>query len=354
MLVFSWHFITEKILTNENSINDINYPFVSIIVAVRNEQNNIIFFVQSVLNQKYKGDFELIIINDHSEDDSLVFLNKFKTNNIKINNLPQGKKGKKDSLSFGAELAKADILAFTDGDCILPPFWLSIMLKTFVQGNYTILCGPVEFYDDKKSIFSDLLKLEFLSLTGLGAAGFFLKKPYMCNGANYIIEKKVFLKYSSAMRKEFSSGDDVFLLHTLKKYYKVGFCHSQDAIVKTKAPSNFNEFLYQRLRWASKTKGYKDFFAIYVSLSVFFMSLITFISIIGVFYANYNFVYQWVLILKFFVDFFLLLAITDFYKKRKLCLNFLLLEFFHPLYLIGIGISSILVKPKWKGRKIKS
>jgi chlorobactene glucosyltransferase len=112
---------SESISTSESS-----YPFVSIIVPARNEQNNIERCLRSLLSQSYPN-FEVIVIDDNSTDDTLRIIKKIR-NEIRIGHLknkfqiitlsqkPNGWVGKTWACEQGYLRSRGDILLFTDAD----------------------------------------------------------------------------------------------------------------------------------------------------------------------------------------------------------------------------------------------
>lgn len=351
-LILAVFFATRKITSTEKQKGFSSQYLVSVIVAVRNEEKNIEALIHSLKNQKGINNYEVLLIDDHSEDATIDIALRTIDDKFKALQLPNGKIGKKEALKFGFFNSKGNIIAFTDADCIVPENWLYLLLSQFKSTNSQMVCGPVEFYG-KENLFSDIIKLEFLSLTGIGAASFFIKKPFMCNGANYAVYKSIYQDSMQFIKDEFSSGDDVFLLHKVKQKHKVTFCNSYDAIVRTKAPESLKEFFSQRLRWASKIKGYKDFFAIYVSITGFIMSFALLFSIIMMFFTQNIELFTWLIFMKLSTDFLFLITVTDFYNQKKLLRVFVLLELLHPIYIISTALISIFYKPLWKGRKIK-
>ena len=98
---------------------------------------------------------------------------------------------------------------------------------------FHMVSGPVMFIEN--NILDKIQNLEFLSLIGTGAASIGLHSPLFCNGANLAIRKTVFEKNKNKIRNEISSGDDVFLMHSVKKKSKksIRFMKSFEAIVLT-------------------------------------------------------------------------------------------------------------------------
>lgn len=341
----SW-FCRKKAIVNNIDTN----IKVSIIIAFRNEEVNLENLLDSLLKQNYNAECEIILVNDHSEDNFKEVIDKY--NNIKLLNLPPDLYGKKSALRYGAEFSKGDILFFTDADCTIPENWLNTMSAYMLENNLKMLCGPVSFKNEV-GLFSKIVQLEFLSMTGSGAAGFFLRKPFMCNGANYAIYKNVFTEASNFFNDKYSSGDDVFLLHYVSEKYKVDFIKNKSCIIETIAPRNFKEFLNQRVRWASKTSGYKNFMSIITVIITFFASMsVLFSFILTIFNIDYIFLFILVFVSKLFVDTFFMLPVLKFYNRKNLMYYMPVIQIFYPFYIILTGILSFLWSPKWKSRRI--
>ena len=131
------------------NIEDEKQPWlgVSILVAARNESENIETVIKDIFNQNYNHElFELIVIDDNSEDDTLQKANglKAKFPNVKvISNTDES--GKKTALQKGVNLSKFDTIATIDADCRVPSEWLITMTSHWVQNQTKMLLGPVVF-----------------------------------------------------------------------------------------------------------------------------------------------------------------------------------------------------------------
>ena len=326
-------------------------PLVSVIVAFRNEEKNLPALINSLIAQTYRK-CEFILINDHSDDGSLAIVNSYDDSRIKLIDAPDEVVGKKAALRLGYENSTGEILYFTDADCILKSNCIETLVSRMCFENCAMMCGPVR-YSDEKGFFSGIVQLEFLSLTGSGAAGFFMGRPFMCNGANFAVERKVYAE--ADLNTKYSSGDDVFLLHYADKKYKVGFAQSVDCIVETKAPRNLAEFFSQRVRWASKAGGYKNPFAIFVSAMVFLMAVALLVSfVMGCIQPLYFIVFACLLFMKNAVDMYFIVYVLHFYRCGRLWWASIPLTIVHPLYIVSVVLASLVYRPKWKGRKIKA
>lgn len=90
-------------------------PVVSVILSVYNGEKYLRESIDSILKQSFK-DFEFIIINDGSNDDSLDIIKSF--NDLRINLITRENKGLVKSLNEGIEIAKGDYIARQDADDI--------------------------------------------------------------------------------------------------------------------------------------------------------------------------------------------------------------------------------------------
>ncbi|HXE95834.1 MAG TPA: glycosyltransferase family 2 protein [Dongiaceae bacterium] len=110
---------------------------VSIIVPARNEQRNIREALQSLLELNYP-DYELIVVDDRSEDDTGRILDEMAASSprlkvIHIESLPQGWLGKNHALWLGSRRATGDLLLFTDADIIMEPTVLTRAVAFMAQ-----------------------------------------------------------------------------------------------------------------------------------------------------------------------------------------------------------------------------
>jgi hypothetical protein len=112
-------------------------------------------------------------------------------------------------------------------------------------------------------------------------------------------------------------------------------------------------FFNQRIRWASKSKRYKDFTEIAVAASVFFINLFFLVCFIGGFLNAHLFYIALILwAVKFIADFPLLMSFSVFVSKSKVMYYYLLVQLIYPLYIIITTFLTLMIPVKWKGRKI--
>lgn len=330
---------------------------ISVLIPFRNEKENILACIQSVIEQNYPSHlFEIIAINDHSNDNSLEIVKEMATNNssIKILNL-KDKFGKKEGIKAGITQVSGNWIITLDADCVVKPNWLNT-LASFVQDNdkeYIVM--PVIFQGEK-TVFEKLQSLEFLSLIATSAACIQGNNPLMSNGANIAFTKEKFEEVNGFEGNEhISSGDDLFLMQKIVKTNPeaIGYLHHKDVIVATSPTSNWKDFIQQRIRWGSKTKAYKSVFAKGVAILIVLSNLTIVLGAIFSFIndiSGSDFIYFF--LVKFLLDGFFLWKSTSFYGKEKLLIYVPFLAIVYPIYIFVVSTLSLFYVPKWKGRKI--
>ena len=125
-------------------------PLVSVIVPLFNAENYVAASIESVLAQTW-ANTELIVIDDHSSDNSLSIASTFVNQAVKVKkNKAQGAAAARN---YGIELAKGDYVQFMDADDLLAPEKIESqieLLKNYPPGTIAS-CGWGRFFDNPKS-----------------------------------------------------------------------------------------------------------------------------------------------------------------------------------------------------------
>jgi biofilm PGA synthesis N-glycosyltransferase PgaC len=315
--------------------------FISVIVACRNESNNITKVLKDIALQDYPASlFEVIIVDDNSSDQTFNIASGFtEIKNLKV--LKNKGSGKKMAVASGVDSAKGELILTTDADCSMGKRWISTVASFYTLHKPDLIICPVVL-KSSQGFFSKFQELEFLSLQGVTAGTAIAGASTMCNGANLAFTKEVFLNHSKNLHYEIPSGDDVFLLHSVKKDKGFGimWLESGDATVTASASGTISLFLSQRRRWISKGKAYNDRSTIILAI-VTFVTILTQIVILisGFFRPAFFLVFAAFVVLKSIPDFMLLLNTAKRYGKRDLMRWFIPSQLVYPFYVIGAVIN---------------
>lgn len=330
--------------------------FISVVVSCFNEEKNLPSLLKDISGQDYPCDmFELLLIDDNSSDNTFNTASGY----IGIKNLRviknQGK-GKKQAIRKGVDESAGELVIVTDADCRMGKKWLSAIASFYEKEQPKMIICPVTL-EGETGFFQRFQELEYLSLQGVTAGTAVSGNPVMCNGANMAFTKEVYVKNSGNLHPELQSGDDVFLLHSVKKEPsdKILWLESSEAMVTTKSQESLSSFLRQRVRWISKAGTYEDR---YTRL----LAIVTFVTIL----------FQWFLLSAAFInpDFFLVLlsffiikTVPDFlvlnntarrYSKRSLMWLFLPSQIIYPLYVLMVFLKYSLTGSGQKNQTVAS
>ena len=127
---------------------------ISVIIAVRNEENNIKPLLDSLCLQSYPTDlFEIIIVDDHSEDDTWNLLNNYPAGNRRISFIKLADhinkedsivSHKKKAIETGISQATGTLIVTTDADCLFHPDWLLTIARFYETHSAKFIAAPVK------------------------------------------------------------------------------------------------------------------------------------------------------------------------------------------------------------------
>jgi len=220
ILILPYLFLLFKIYRNliKLKVFNVSYDpltFVSVVVACRNEQNNINHLLESIASQDYPKElFEVIIVDDNSTDRTFESVSHFKgiSNLITIKN---NGSGKKEAIFTGIQISSGHLIITTDADCTMRSGWIRTIASFYETHRPEMIICPVQL-ESGKGFFRKFQEIEFLALQGITAGSALSSQATMCNGANLAFTRETYLKNVGNLHFEIASGDDIFLLHSLK------------------------------------------------------------------------------------------------------------------------------------------
>jgi glycosyltransferase involved in cell wall biosynthesis len=234
---------------------------VSIIICARNEAENLRNFLPAVLEQDYP-DYEVIIVNDCSEDNSYNILGNYLMQypHLKISTVnkdPQFTHNKKFAQFIGIKAAKNDILLFTDADCQPESDkWLEGMTSHFDE-KITFVLG-YGGYLNEKGLLNKYIRYDSMTIAmqylGMAIRGI----PYMGVGRNLAYRRSVFFtnKGYGAHNHLISGDDDLFVnTNALSSNTCVEFRNGTHT--RSIPCSGFKEWITQKKRHLTTAPYYK-------------------------------------------------------------------------------------------------
>ena len=351
---YYWLHVKEFALSNNNFTVS-----VSVVIAARNEEENIARLLVALQRQTYSRNFfEVIVVDDFSTDKTSESVKPFLNDTFYLikPNTNAAQSSKKKAIEAGVQKAKGELIVITDADCILQKEWLQTIVSFYKKTNSVFIAAPVKLksYATLLSIFQSL---DFITLQGITAASVTANTHTMCNGANLAYLRSAFFEVEgfSGIDK-LASGDDMLLMYKIWKKYpgKISYLKNEQAIVETEPMRTWKDFFQQRIRWSSKAGYYKDWRIKLVLFFVYLFNCLFFVLLIACFLDSY---YWYILIFylfgKLLIEFPFVYSVARFYNAQKLLVYFPFLQPLHIIYTVVIGLVSQFGTYQWKGRKTK-
>lgn len=325
-----------KIKKHNSSSNDPSV-FISVIVACRNEEKAIPRLIKCISQQDYpRENFEVIISDDNSADKTFDVASGLCTGNIRV--IRNNGAGKKMAINTAVGVASGNLIITTDADCTMGRSWIRTIASYYEQEKASLIICPVRLASIP-GFFGKFQELEFLGLQGITAGTALMGNATMCNGANLAFTRESYLKHSENLHYELNTGDDIFLLHSLKKekHARIVWLDSAEAVVTAAPSGTLRDFFRQRKRWISKANSYDDRYTVILGIVTFVTILIQAAALIAGFSGTFWLMeFLVVFSLKSVPDFLILRNTSERYGNRKLMKWFLPSQLLYPFYVLGV------------------
>lgn len=198
--------------------------YASVIVVAKNASATIEKCLRSIFaGSSLCGAYEVLVVDDHSSDDTIALVrNGFPRARVFLN----PKNGPSTARNYGAQLAQAPYIAFTDSDCIVDMKWLEKLYEAMQQGSYAGAGGIQDAPDDESAFGLKVNALykkigfltDYVKQERLTAGTRVLHNPSCC----VMYRRDVFIKEGGFL-EDFYPGEDLefdYLL-TRRGYYLV-------------------------------------------------------------------------------------------------------------------------------------
>ncbi len=363
-IAYAWvilHYHREWNKINEYQPSSNGTVWISVIIPARNEEEHLPALISALQSQDYTN-FEVIIVNDHSTDQTESILQSINDDRFRFLNLAdyisQGTTAfKKKAIEIAIAEAKGELIVNTDADCIAGPRWLSTIAAFYAETNAQCIAAPV-CIEPGNTLLGIFQSIDFCTLQGITAAAVHSKLHMMCNGANFIYTKKAFQQVEGFSGIDhIPTGDDMLLMQKIFENYPadVYYLKYRNAIVSTAAAKNWKTFFHQRIRWASKSTDYADKKITNILMIVYFFNLFFLVTAIcATWFEKGWMLLVLFLLFKIILEFPFVTSVAGFFGLSKLRWYFPFLQPLHILYTIIAGCLGKFGSYQWKGRTIKT
>ncbi len=327
-------------------------PPISLLIACRNEEDNLEKNLPKLLDQKYPI-FELILVDDASTDNTLSVIKAFAEKNDRVQyesilKTSSYTGNKKNAVTKAVQNASYEHLLLTDADCEpASKYWIQNIATQFSEEVQLVLGYGA--YKKSTTWLNKLIRYE----TVLTAWQYFsyglLGIPYMGVGRNMAYTKSMF-KYAKGFQhhQHIKSGDDDLFINQIANKNNTSFCWWLESHTISEPKKTFANWFQQKRRHITTANLYKPIHQ--VLLGFFYLSQFLFYLLaIFLLVAAYN--SQLVLVLigfRFVVYYLCLIPTTSKLNEKDLIFFAPFLEFFLVVLQLCIFINNLLQKPaKW-------
>lgn len=333
---------------------------LAIVVACKNEEDNLPLLFSSIERQ-HSMPKEIIFVDDNSTDNTFAILLDFAKKLPNVIVLQSTGNGKKAALIEGVKHCTAKYVLFTDADCILPDEYCLNAKIFLTTHSVDMLLGGVKLhylssnFEGDFSVKTDISDfalnpfkafeiLDLGSLQAVSAGSAMMGCPIMCNGANMIVRRDIYLEHISGIRTDIPSGDDMFMLHNIKAANgKIFYLFRPELIISTRGNDNPLSFFTQRKRWIGKLPAYTDKFTVATAtITAVTNIMLTALYIASIFNSGFLLMAAMAYIIKLIVDCIAIIPYLKTINKRNLLYYMPLMSIFYPFYVTFTGIVSVI------------
>ncbi|MFD1601744.1 glycosyltransferase [Flavobacterium artemisiae] len=327
---------------------------VSVIVCAKNEEENVKKYIPLLAEQDYP-DFEIVLIDDASSDETLEIFEEFeqKYSNIRLVKVENNEAfwgNKKYALTLGIKAAKKEYLLFTDADCYpSSKDWITAMTSQFTAEK-TIVLGYGGYEKVERSFLNKIIRFE----TVLTAIQYFSWAksglPYMGVGRNLAYKKEEFFNVNGFIDHiQIRSGDDDLFINQAANKENTTISYTPESFTYSEPKKTFGEWFTQKRRHISTAEHYKFFDK--MQLGLFFLSQLFFFLLVIILLS---FQFEWIAVLailatRYTVVWTVIGCSAGKLKEKDLKFWFPVVEIALILTQINIFITNIFSKPVyWK------
>ncbi len=331
------------------------YQKMSIVVAARNEEENLDDLIKSLSSQNYPPEnYEIIIVDDRSTDSTPDILSRYQQHIPNLRTIRIDKEnvniiGKKNALDKGIHIAQYEILVFTDADCIMGKNWLR-EIDRYMTADTDFLTGYSTLQITGKPVPSSMKNLERTVYAAIAAGSFGWKIGITCTATNLIYRKSLFnqAKGFDSIGHIRSGDDDLMMLKMMPFIHKLNYMTTQDSLVVAKYNLTLNSHLSLETRRASKFRYYP----LYLK-SIAFIIFLIFIYFYIAFLLSLLSIFSWLFFLTLFLiktagEVILLLPFLSRIRRVSLISVYPILLIYYPIHFLIFAFKGTFGSYQWK------
>ncbi|MEN8250076.1 MAG: glycosyltransferase [Bacteroidota bacterium] len=343
-LIILWLFNYKEIKNKQSET-----PFVSILIAARDEENNLADCLEAILKVNYPEDkLEILLGNDRSEDKTGDIAEAYAVRHPQIKSYQISARkikgnGKANALAQLARKAKGEYMLITDADIVVPPDWIKSMLVGLDEDTALVTGTSIVGGNTMIAYFQ---KVEWLFATGMLKVVSDFNVPVTTMGNNMLIRKSVYEEIGGYEALPFSVTEDLELFNHIKKKHKTVNLFNDNVLNISKPQSTFMDLLVQRKRWMRGA-----FRLPWIMVALLALQSSFFLVIVGLFMVNTT--WAWIILgVKFMLRYIFGSLLAKKLKESINIVGYIIFEVYAVIFSSVSVLYYFLSGPvEWKGRK---
>ncbi|MCS6988878.1 MAG: glycosyltransferase [Chloroherpetonaceae bacterium] len=329
-------------------------PFASVVVAARNEEENVARVLDSLLRVDYPRErLEIIVSDGASTDRTTEIVEDYAKRHafIKLHRVDQNRKirGKANAIHQAVERAKGEFIFLTDADCQVQPTWIKETLR-FFRDDVGLVCGvtiPKELDKTRRDDwFSATQALDWCYILGVSSGRASMGFPIGGIGNNFCFRKKTYEEIGGYENLRFSVTEDFSLFQAiLKSRWKIVFPTLYETRNFTEPLHSIADLCAQKKRW---TLGGLDASAVHAFLAAL-MFLVHLFTILAFFFLPLPLALG-LMGTKFLSDLLILVPVLLKLRETRFLWHFLLFEAYYYAFVFSAPFVILFSREvRWKG-----
>lgn len=337
--------------------NPDQFPSISVIVCMHNEEKNAAACLDKLVVQDYPADrFEIVVVNDRSTDGTGRILKQYTEkysfiNHIDISQIEKNITPKKYAINQAIVSSRGDIILLTDADGRPTNQWVKEVSSLFSDlVGMVIGYAPYITELSQTTFWNRLLSLEYFSQAAVAAASCGVGYPVTCVGTNMAYRKVVYNQLGGfGIYKNLHTGDDDLFLQRVREEtdWQIAYVSVEKSHVYNEPPATWQKFYQQRIRYASK--GFKYPFRITLILILFyFLNLLLLVSpLLLLTCSDCILPFLAILLLKLISEFSFLKLASSYLEDKRFFNLFPVAFILHIPYVVFFGLFAQILNFKW-------
>ena len=310
-------------------------PSVSIIIAARNEEENIARCLDSMARLTYPPELlEIIVVDDRSKDGTRSIVNRYDTICPRISvvtTMPEegNLRGKTNAVTHGIEASTGEIIMFTDADCTVPQGWVEETVKYFVHDKVGVVAGFTSL--NARNWFGAMQAIDWFALFSVAAAMIRMHFPVTAVGNNLSVRRAAYNAVGGYRAIPFSVTEDYALFHaiTTQTHFSARLPLDPTIVVQSQPCETLRDLYRQKKRWFTGGRDME-----FRHLLIFSLSYVTNLLILLGILLTGSGVAWGALGIKSVVDLLMLIPSVRTFRRWPLLLYFPIFEIYYFFYVL--------------------